>query len=118
MPTLSKEESLVPMNTDHTSKQFDVELEALRARVLKMGGLVEEQIQLALEALMTGDVDLCERVEQSDHKVNALEVGIDEDVSSIIARRQPAAGDLRMLRCWAARRALRSCTGCKRFSPD
>ena len=71
----------MPTNTDHTSKQFDVELEALRARVLKMGGLVEEQIKLALEGLMTGDVDLCDKVEDNDHKVNALEVGIDEDVS-------------------------------------
>jgi phosphate transport system protein len=94
---LSQEEPVVPTNTDHTSKQFDVELEALRARVLKMGGLVEEQIKLALEGLMTGDVDLCDKVEENDHKVNALEVGIDEDVSSIIARRQPAASDLRML---------------------
>ena len=87
----------MPMNSEHTSKQFDAELEGLRARVLKMGGLVEEQIKLALEALMAGDMELCEMVEKNDHKVNALEVGIDEDVSSIIARRQPAAGDLRML---------------------
>jgi phosphate transport system protein len=43
------------MSTEHTSKQFDAELEALRARVLQMGGLVEEQIKLAVEALVTGD---------------------------------------------------------------
>ncbi len=85
------------MNTEHTSKQFDAELESLRARVLKMGGLVEEQIKFALDALMEGDMELCEMVEKNDHKVNAFEVGIDEDVSTIIARRQPAAGDLRML---------------------
>jgi phosphate transport system protein len=85
------------MNTEHTSKQFDAELERLRARVLKMGGLVEEQIKLALDALMAGDMELCEMVERNDHKVNAMEVEIDEDVSTIIARRQPAAGDLRML---------------------
>ena len=85
------------MNAEHTSKQFDAELEGLRARVLKMGGLVEEQIKLALDALMAGDLELCEMVEKNDHKVNAMEVEIDEDVSTIIARRQPAAGDLRML---------------------
>ena len=85
------------MNTEHTSKQFDAELEGLRARVLKMGGLVEEQIKLSLDALMAGDLELCEMVEKNDHKVNAMEVEIDEEVSTIIARRQPAAGDLRML---------------------
>ena len=78
------------MNTEHTSKQFDAELERLRARVLKMGGLVEEQIKLALDALMAGDMEMCEMVEKNDHKVNAMEVEIDEDVSTIIARRQPA----------------------------
>jgi phosphate transport system protein len=84
-------------NSEHTSKQFDAELEAVRARVLHMGGLVEEQIKLALDALITGDMDLCTKVENNDHLVNGLEVGIDEDCSTIIARRQPAAGDLRML---------------------
>src|SRR6185436_19816435 len=84
-------------NSEHTSKQFDAELEAVRARVLHMGGLVEEQIKLALDALVSGDLELCSKVENNDHLVNGLEVGIDEDCSTIIARRQPAAGDLRML---------------------
>jgi phosphate transport system protein len=84
-------------NSEHTSKQFDAELEAVRARVLQMGGLVEQQIRLAVDALITGDVDACNKVEVNDHMVNALEVGIDEDCSTVIARRQPAAGDLRML---------------------
>lgn len=83
--------------TEHTSKQFEAELEAVRARVLQMGGLVEEQIKLALDALTSGDIELCTKVENNDHMVNGLEVGIDEDCSTIIARRQPAAGDLRML---------------------
>jgi phosphate transport system protein len=82
---------------EHTSKQFDAELEALRARVLQMGGLVEEQIKLAVEALVTGDFDLCSSVEANDHRVNGMEVSLDEDCSTIIARRQPAAGDLRMI---------------------
>ncbi|MGH8631734.1 MAG: phosphate signaling complex protein PhoU, partial [Burkholderiales bacterium] len=87
----------MPKTSEHTSKQFDAELEAVRARVLQMGGFVEEQIKVALDALMAGDLQLCEKVEGNDHTVNTFEVGIDEDVSTIIARRQPAAGDLRML---------------------
>ena len=83
--------------TEHTSKQFDAELEAVRARVLQMGGLVESQIQLALEALISGDVALMNRVIGDDHRVNAMEVEIDESCNQIIARRQPAAGDLRMV---------------------
>jgi len=84
-------------SSEHTSKQFDAELEAVRARVLQMGGLVEDQIVRALDALTRGDTALALRVVEDDHRVNALEVAIDEDCSSIIARRQPAAGDLRML---------------------
>jgi len=83
--------------TEHTSKQFDAELEAVRARVLQMGGLVESQIQFALDALISGDVALMNRVIGDDHRVNAMEVEIDESCNQIIARRQPAAGDLRMV---------------------
>ena len=82
---------------EHTSKQFDAELESVRSRVLHMGGLVEEQITRAMEALISGDMDLMERVISDDHRVNALEVDLDESCSHIIARRQPAAGDLRLL---------------------
>jgi phosphate transport system protein len=82
---------------EHTLKQFDAELEALRARVLQMGGLVEEQIVRAMESLASGDTQIAARVVDDDHRVNALEVAIDEECSTIIARRQPAASDLRML---------------------
>jgi phosphate transport system protein len=82
---------------EHTLKQFDAELEAVRARVLQMGGLVEEQIVRAMDALAGGNVQAAARVVEDDHRVNALEVAIDEECSTIIARRQPAAGDLRML---------------------
>ncbi|MBI5919287.1 MAG: phosphate signaling complex protein PhoU [Nitrosomonadales bacterium] len=85
------------ITTEHTSKQFDTELEAVRSRVLQMGGLVENQIRLAVEALTSGDVELMNRVIADDHRVNAMEVEIDETCSQIIARRQPAAGDLRMV---------------------
>jgi phosphate transport system protein len=82
---------------EHTSKQFDAELESVRSRVLQMGGLVEEQITRAVESLITGDMELIEKVIADDTRVNALEVEIDEACSHIIARRQPAAGDLRLL---------------------
>ncbi|MEW5966235.1 MAG: phosphate signaling complex protein PhoU [Pseudomonadota bacterium] len=85
------------MPTEHTYKQFDAELEAVRASVLKMGGLVEEQIVNAVEALISGNMDLADRVDTTDHNVNALEVAIDEDCTQIIARRQPTASDLRMV---------------------
>jgi len=62
-----------------------------------MGGLVEQQIVQALEALVKLDTSLAKEVMENDHRVNALEVQIDEDCSHIIARRQPAAGDLRMV---------------------
>jgi phosphate transport system protein len=84
-------------SSEHTLKQFDAELEAVRSRVLQMGGLVEEQTGRAVEALMSGDTMLATRVVEDDHRVNALEVAIDEECSTIIARRQPAAVDLRML---------------------
>jgi len=85
------------MVSEHTSKQFDAELEGIRSRVLKMGGLVEQQITHAIEALSEGNLTLADRVNDQDHEVNGMEVGIDEDCTHIIARRQPAAGDLRLI---------------------
>ncbi len=83
--------------SEHISKQFDADLESVRSRVLQMGGLVEEQILRAVEALDSGDMERIDKVIADDHRVNALEVGLDEACSHIIARRQPAAGDLRLL---------------------
>ena len=83
--------------TEHISKQFDAELEAVRSRVLQMGGLVEEQIVKAVDALASGDIAVLDGVIEDDHRVNAMEVGLDESCSQIIARRQPAAGDLRLI---------------------
>ncbi len=79
------------ISTEHTSKQFDAELDTVRAQVLQMGGLVESQIRLAIEALVHDDVPLMNRVIKDDHRVNAMEVQIDESCNQIIARRQPAA---------------------------
>ena len=82
---------------EHISKQFDVELETVRSRVLQMGGLVEEQIVKAIEGLASGDMPLIDAVISDDHKVNAMEVELDESCSRVIAKRQPAASDLRLI---------------------
>ncbi len=81
----------------HISRKYNEELEQIRRKVLAMGGLVEEQCRHALEALVDGDADLAEAVAASDHRVNRLEVDINADCTDILARRQPAASDLRML---------------------
>jgi len=83
--------------SDHTSKQFDSELEAVRSSVLQMGGLVEAQILSAVECIASGDMIEIDRVIANDKAVNRMEVDLDERCSHIIARRQPTAGDLRML---------------------
>jgi len=85
------------MQTEHIFKQYDTELESARAKVLEMGSLVEQQILDALESLVTSNAKLSETVIKKEHLVNALEVQLDEDCSHLIARRQPAAGDLRMI---------------------
>lgn len=81
----------------HISRQFDLELDEIRSRVLKMGGLVEAQLDKTLEALREGESDSIVDVEKLDRKVNALEMQIDEECTQILAKRQPAAGDLRMI---------------------
>jgi phosphate transport system protein len=84
-------------SNEHISKQFDAELEAVRARVLQMGGLVESQIRSAIAALNSGDVVLMNSVIDNDHRVNGMEVEIDEICNRVISRRQPVAGDLRLI---------------------
>lgn len=81
----------------HISRKFDEELERLRSDVLAMGGVVEEQIGDAVGAFVNADSELAERVSQRDHEVNGLEVALDEKCSRILALRQPAAGDLRLI---------------------
>lgn len=81
----------------HISHQYDADLEDLRSQVFAMGGLVEQQINNAVTALVTGDVELADAVITNDYKVNAMEVAIDEECTHIIARRQPTAGDLRLV---------------------
>ncbi|OGA34099.1 MAG: phosphate transport system regulatory protein PhoU [Betaproteobacteria bacterium RIFCSPLOWO2_12_FULL_64_23] len=83
--------------TEHLSKQYDSDLDALRSRVLQMGGLVEAQILAAIEGFSTGNPELFERVIETELRVNGYEVSIDTDCSHIIVRRQPAATDLRLI---------------------
>ena len=85
-----------PIHT-HISRQYNAELEDIRSLVLQMGGLVEQQIDQAIIALAKADIALAEDVVTNDYKVNKLEVTIDEECNQIIARRQPAAGDLRLV---------------------
>ncbi len=85
-----------PIHT-HISRQYNAELEDIRTRVLQMGGLVEQQIGQAITALVNADTILAETVATEDYRVNKMEVTIDEECSQIIARRQPAASDLRLV---------------------
>lgn len=81
--------------TEHTSKQYDAELETLRTRVLQMGGLVENQIVSAIEGLGAADTAIFKEVIRREKEVNDIELEIDEMCNHILARRQPAAVDLR-----------------------
>tara|TARA_R110001606_G_scaffold346892_3_gene495943 strand:- start:54430 stop:55143 length:714 start_codon:yes stop_codon:yes gene_type:complete len=84
-------------NSQHISQQFEKELQDVRSRVLAMGGLLEQQVSNALEALMTGNTELARLAIDTDKEVNSLEMSIDEECIQIIALRQPTAGDLRLV---------------------
>ena len=86
-----------PMTHPHLSKQFDIVLDGVTTRVLQMGGLVESQVSRAIRALTTLDSELATEVLVEEERVNAMEVAIDGELSVIIATRQPAAVDLRLL---------------------
>ncbi|MGB1236914.1 MAG: phosphate signaling complex protein PhoU [Pseudomonadales bacterium] len=81
----------------HISKQFNEELEHIRTELLSMGGVVERQVHKSIEALLTGDAKLAKQALEIDKQTNALELMIDERCTTIIARRQPAASDLRLI---------------------
>ena len=83
--------------SDHTHKQFDAEMEEKRSGVLAMGGLVETQLTRAIGALKHPDIDLITSVATDERAINQMQVSIDQQCSQIIAKRQPAAIDLRMV---------------------
>jgi phosphate transport system protein len=83
--------------TEHISKQYDQDLEAIRSRMMQMGGLVESHIRAAIAGYLEGDAARADAVIAGDAKVNELELAIDGDLGQIIVRRQPAASDLRLI---------------------
>ena len=83
--------------TEHISKQYDQDLEAIRSRMMQMGGLVESHIRAAIAGYLEGDLERAGQVIAGDAKVNELELAIDGDLGQIIVRRQPAASDLRLI---------------------
>ena len=82
---------------NHIMKQFDEELEEIRTRLMEMGGKVEQQLQNAVTAVTDADSKLAEEVISGDQSIDSMEVDIDEACILIIARRQPAASDLRLV---------------------
>ncbi|WP_332815607.1 phosphate signaling complex protein PhoU [Ramlibacter sp.] len=85
------------MPDKHLSTQFDSDLRGASARVMELGGLVESQIRQAVYALSQFNADAASEVLQTEQRVNAMELDIDRELSSVIARRQPTARDLRLL---------------------
>jgi phosphate transport system protein len=81
--------------SEHSSKQYDNELEAIRSKVLLMGGIVETQFTDAMACFRSGDIAAADRVIAQDDAVNQLEVSLDDACSHLIVRRQPTANDLR-----------------------
>ena len=120
--------------TEHTYKQFDVDIDQIRSELLRMSGLVASMIRDAMQVVTDGDAAALERTRENEKLVNKLEVEIDERITSLIALRQPAAVDLRVVlavskmltdmeRCGdeaenIARRAYRIHEDATRFMPD
>jgi len=84
-------------HSQHISRQFNQELEELKTHLMAMGGLVEKQVQDAITALLENDSKLASKVRDNDREVNDLHLQIDEECTRILARRQPAASDLRLV---------------------
>ena len=84
-------------HSTHISQKFNQELEEIRSQLLEMGGIVEQQVKDAVQSLLDGDTDLATHVRAKDQQVNQLQLDIDEYCTQILARRQPAASDLRLV---------------------
>ncbi|MCP3908212.1 MAG: phosphate signaling complex protein PhoU [Oceanicoccus sp.] len=85
------------VHSHHISQQFNAELDTVKTHMLEMGGLVEQQVRDAITALIEGDSQSAETVKVNDKQINSMEVSIDEECTRILARRQPAASDLRLV---------------------
>jgi len=97
----------------HTYKQFDQELADIQSQVFALGGIAEEQVRLSVQSLIDNNVTLAEQVIKDDYKINALEVAIDEVCLHTLARRQPAASDLRLVVA-----AIKTITDLERIGDD
>ncbi|MDR5899416.1 phosphate signaling complex protein PhoU [Halomonas vilamensis] len=84
-------------HSQHISRQFNQELEELKTHLMAMGGLVEKQVSDAVTSLLEGDTKLAIKVRDSDREVNDLQLQIDDECTRVLARRQPAASDLRLV---------------------
>lgn len=87
----------VENHSHHISRQFNIELEDVKTRMLEMGGKVEKQLKDSIDALINVDSELAQHVRDEDNEIDGLEVSIDAQCSRILARRQPAASDLRLI---------------------
>lgn len=85
------------MVREHFSKQFDTELNGIRVKLLEMGGKVEVMIANAMQSLVERDTELAVKTISFDHEINRLEMEVDEKCLEVLARRQPAARDLRFI---------------------
>src|SRR5262245_18684812 len=81
----------------HISRRFNEELEHVRSEVLRMGGLVEQHLDVAVQAIVAGDSEMGLRIAAEDYKINRMEVAIDEECTKILATRSPTAADLRLI---------------------
>lgn len=90
--TINKDDHL-----KHISHQFNTEMGDLKSNLLAMGALVEQQVSAAMQAFITADAASAREIRDRDKQVDAMELGIDEEANQLIARRQPAAGDLRLI---------------------
>lgn len=87
----------ITSHTHHISQQYNIELETIRTHLSEMGGMAQRQVNDAIQALIDADVERAEQVVRADMKVNTMEMAIDEECVRILARRQPAASDLRLV---------------------
>lgn len=87
----------IKSHTHHISQQYNIELDDIRTHLAEMGGMAQRQVNDAISALVDADVEKAEQVVTADSTVNSMEISIDEECIRILARRQPAASDLRLV---------------------